>query len=294
MCQSVTRIHCMDSHKSDRHHGVIYIPPLEFSVYDEDCPFIGYWNLCTGHLPDNTDNVLTKHQNINKRRSTNKTPNAHGRELIQFRRNNKMLILNRMNFECGNFSDGFTCFKYNGLSIVDYTTAVCSVLLYMKYFSGLEKQGPDSIWRCHHHYRKPHCGDKAVVRSSYLHNGISYTDKMTSLYQTNPLVDSCQSPLLFTLEIKTNINYPWKTTQYNALKYYKSYINKKPQLHQQHRIRTITGIFRWFSKWYSRKSSHISCWYYRIFLIQMACNNVILSISRFLPRRVDFTRTCFT
>ena len=31
-------------------------------------------------------------------------------------------------------------------------------------------------------YRKSHCGDKMVVRSSYLHNGISYTGKVTSLY----------------------------------------------------------------------------------------------------------------
>ena len=31
-------------------------------------------------------------------------------------------------------------------------------------------------------YIKFHCGDKTVVRSSYLHNGISYTGKMTSLY----------------------------------------------------------------------------------------------------------------
>ena len=31
-------------------------------------------------------------------------------------------------------------------------------------------------------YRKSHCGDKTVVRSSYLHNGISYTGKMISLY----------------------------------------------------------------------------------------------------------------
>ena len=31
-------------------------------------------------------------------------------------------------------------------------------------------------------YRKSHCGDKTVVRSSYLHDGISYTSKMTSLY----------------------------------------------------------------------------------------------------------------
>ena len=31
-------------------------------------------------------------------------------------------------------------------------------------------------------YRKSHCGDKTVVRSSYLHDGISYTGKMASLY----------------------------------------------------------------------------------------------------------------
>ena len=31
-------------------------------------------------------------------------------------------------------------------------------------------------------YRKSHCGDKTVVRSSYLHNGISYTGEMSSLY----------------------------------------------------------------------------------------------------------------
>ena len=37
-------------------------------------------------------------------------------------------------------------------------------------------------------YRKSHCGDKTVVKSSYLHNGISYTDKMASLYWINPLV----------------------------------------------------------------------------------------------------------
>ena len=31
-------------------------------------------------------------------------------------------------------------------------------------------------------YRKSHCGDKTAVRSSYLHNGISYIGKITSLY----------------------------------------------------------------------------------------------------------------
>ena len=37
-------------------------------------------------------------------------------------------------------------------------------------------------------YRKSHCGDKTVVRSSYLHNGISYTGKMSSLYWMGALV----------------------------------------------------------------------------------------------------------
>ena len=31
-------------------------------------------------------------------------------------------------------------------------------------------------------YRKSHCGDKTVAISSYLHNGVSYTGKTTSLY----------------------------------------------------------------------------------------------------------------
>ena len=31
-------------------------------------------------------------------------------------------------------------------------------------------------------YRKSHCGDKTVVRPSYVHNGITYTGSMASLY----------------------------------------------------------------------------------------------------------------
>ena len=36
-------------------------------------------------------------------------------------------------------------------------------------------------------YRKSHCGDKTVVKSSCLHNGICYTGKMTSFYWISPL-----------------------------------------------------------------------------------------------------------
>ena len=39
-----------------------------------------------------------------------------------------------------------------------------------------------SIKMSSYQYRKSHCGDKTVVRSSYLHNWISYTGKMSSLY----------------------------------------------------------------------------------------------------------------
>ena len=37
-------------------------------------------------------------------------------------------------------------------------------------------------------YRKSHCGDKTILQLSYLHNGISYTGKMTSLYWIRALV----------------------------------------------------------------------------------------------------------
>ena len=69
-------------------------------------------------------------------------------------------------------------------------------------------------------YRKSHCGDKTVVRSSYLHNGISYTGKMTSLYwigaQAFPMPIRCKvntcSWLWFTgLVGKSYANYHWCT-----------------------------------------------------------------------------------
>ena len=50
-------------------------------------------------------------------------------------------------------------------------------------------------------YRKSHCGDKTVVRLSYLHNGISYTGKMTSLHWIGALVFKIES-----LKIVKNTN----------------------------------------------------------------------------------------
>ena len=45
-------------------------------------------------------------------------------------------------------------------------------------------------------YRKSYCGDKTVVRSSYLHNEISYPGKMTSLYWIRPLDLNCMISLV--------------------------------------------------------------------------------------------------
>ena len=45
------------------------------------------------------------------------------------------------------------------------------------------KSGPRfNIKRISYQYRNSHCGYKKILRPSYLHNGISYTGKMTSLY----------------------------------------------------------------------------------------------------------------
>ena len=40
---------------------------------------------------------------------------------------------------------------------------------------------------CEYMYMTSHCGDKAVIRSSYLHDVISYTGKMASLYWISSL-----------------------------------------------------------------------------------------------------------
>ena len=51
-------------------------------------------------------------------------------------------------------------------------------------------------------YRKSHCGDKTVVRSSYLHNGIFYAGKTTYLYWIRALTSentvSKISPMTYT------------------------------------------------------------------------------------------------
>ena len=50
-----------------------------------------------------------------------------------------------------------------------------------------EESGPRfNIKMTSYQYRKSHCGDKTILRPSYLHNGISYTAKMISIYWIRP------------------------------------------------------------------------------------------------------------
>ena len=77
-------------------------------------------------------------------------------------------------------------------------------------------------------YRKSHCGDKTVVRSSYLQIGISYIGKMVSFYWIGPL--EAQYILSFTtykilfcmkwiLDIhKSNNHYLYSSARYKVLR----------------------------------------------------------------------------
>ena len=66
-------------------------------------------------------------------------------------------------------------------SSYDYNGNSCTIKIGYFYWDG--PQGADSIKKMpSYQYRKSHCGDKTILRPSYLHNGISYTGKTTSLY----------------------------------------------------------------------------------------------------------------
>ena len=72
-------------------------------------------------------------------------------------------------------------------------------------------------------YRKSHCGDKMVVRSSYLHNGISYTGKMSSLYWIGAqlIAMGCSRFLIHTSTMVCYCNY-YHLVQTKGLKYHNS------------------------------------------------------------------------
>ena len=54
-------------------------------------------------------------------------------------------------------------------------------------------------------YRKSHCEDKTLVRSSYFHNEISYTGKMASFYYTPPHNEDVGGYIGFALSVRPSI-----------------------------------------------------------------------------------------
>ena len=69
-------------------------------------------------------------------------------------------------------------------------------------------------------YRKSHCGDKKILRPSYLHNGISYTGKTTFYIESGPWA-SCSMPI-------TSVILQWMNTMQavihgNCLRRYRTY-----------------------------------------------------------------------
>ena len=62
-----------------------------------------------------------------------------------------------------------------------------NILQYLELFEVGMRPGPwFSIKMSSYQYRKSHCGDETVVRSSHLHDEISYSVKMPSLYWIGP------------------------------------------------------------------------------------------------------------
>ena len=60
---------------------------------------------------------------------------------------------------------------------------LCHIQCHVIWDHVIMEPGPwSNIKMSHYQYRKSHCGHKTDVRSSYLHNVISYTGKMASLY----------------------------------------------------------------------------------------------------------------
>ena len=77
----------------------------------------------------------------------------------------------------------------------NHVTTLCIV----RHFGWCYSSGPwFNMEMLSYQYRKSHWGDKTILQPSYLHNGISYTGKMTSLYWIRALdVPSSPHVILF-------------------------------------------------------------------------------------------------
>ena len=150
------------------HVGFVYIPPNYSTAHKLTDPFdelqneieikratgkvviSGDFNARTAELRDAIGNIDLNHYTIlkNSRENDDKTVNSYGRKLIDLCKNNNMIILNgrtRSKYGCDN--KGFTCYKYNGSSVVDYTIVEISAVKQITQFEiGGRRQESD---HCH-------------------------------------------------------------------------------------------------------------------------------------------------
>ena len=91
------------------------------------------------------------------------------------------------------------------------------------YYHSCQKSGPwFNIKLSSYQYRKSYCGDKTVVRSSYLHNGISYTSKMASfILNLGPVAHI--SHVCVNTQAETKMGTIFQTTFSNAFSWMKMY-----------------------------------------------------------------------
>ena len=83
-------------------------------------------------------------------------------------------------------NEAFGADERSGFISIRHVTLV-SYYAFISQKSTLPAPGPwFNVKMSFYQWRESHCGDSTVLRSSYLHNGISYTSKISSLYWIRP------------------------------------------------------------------------------------------------------------
>ena len=98
-------------------------------------------------------------------------------------------LLSRTQYVSNGIGNGLAPNRHQAIILTNY------VIVYTRiYASG----GRLNIKMSSYQYSKSYCGDKTILRRSYLHNGISYTGKTTTLFwigalTVEPAVPTCTS-----------------------------------------------------------------------------------------------------
>ena len=137
---------------TNTHIGFVYIPPNYSKVHIDRDPFedlqreietkwatgrvilAGDFNARTAELRDIDKNIKIDNHTPgillnDNRENDDKLINTYGRKLIDLCKSNSMIILNgRTRCKRGCNDKGYTCYRYNGSSLVDYTIAELDII----------------------------------------------------------------------------------------------------------------------------------------------------------------------